>query len=76
MYQKGKWTQPLKNTQIYQNEQTQIDARGRFYSQNKQTLTRSTKSPNLDDHHKTSFISQKDVYKSRRTQQEAKYGKE
>ena len=30
MYQKGKRTQPLKNTQIYQNKQTQIDARGRF----------------------------------------------
>ena len=44
MYQKGKQIQPLKSTQIYQNEQTQIDARGRFYSQNKQTLIRSKKS--------------------------------
>ena len=44
IYQKGKRTQPLKNAQINQNEQTQIDATGRFYSQNKQALTRAKKS--------------------------------
>ena len=43
MYQKGKHTQLLKNTQINQNEQTQIGATGRFYSQNKQSLTRAKK---------------------------------
>ena len=43
MYKKGKHTQLLKNTQMNQNEQTQIGVTGRFYSQKQQSQTRPTK---------------------------------
>ena len=60
IYQKGKRTKPLKNTQINQNEQTQIDATGRFYSQNKQALTRAKKNA------KTLIITTKQVAVAKR----------
>ena len=41
IYRKGKRAQPLKNSQINQNEQTQIDVTDRFYCQNMQALTRA-----------------------------------
>ena len=40
---KGQAHTTAKKAQINQNEQTQIDATGRFYSQNKQALTRAKK---------------------------------
>ena len=43
MYKKGKHTQLLKNTQMKQNEQTQIGTTGRFYIQKQQSQTRATK---------------------------------
>ena len=40
---KGQAHTTAKKAQINQNEQTQIDATGRFYSQNNQALTRAKK---------------------------------
>ena len=74
MNRKGKHTQPLKNAQINQNDQTQIDETGRFYGQNNQPLTwAKKKDKKFDNPPKTSCCCQKDVFKNAEAQQEAKY---
>ena len=67
----------VKNIRKKQNDQIQISATHRFYSQKKQAPTRATKlTKKLHQDHKTNWFCQNNVYKNPGAQEESKQGKE